>query len=473
MHSYLTTRPTWPRLRRAAATTLLGAMATLPLAGCESPTEALQVTDPDIINPGDVQSAAGANAVRVGALARLNGATSGGNTDMEGLFMLSGLFADEWNNGDSFIARQEVDQRVITLPNNFLTALNRQLHRARLSAEQAIDLLGQFNPTAPAWQVAEMYFVQAYVENVVGEHYCNGLVFSTVVDGAEQYGTPMTTQAAFEQALQHADAGLALITGTTTDDQRVRNALAVTRGRILLNLNRAAEAATAVATVPTSFRYEMLHSAATNLNRIWEFNNSARRYSVSAGEGTVNVGLDFVNANDPRVPVCRGGDATCRTIGVTQAIRDDQSQPLFVQRLWPVRESPVTIVGGVEARLIEAEAGLRAQNYVLYTQKLNQARTEGGVAGLPATLTDPGTDPARVDLLFRERAFWLFGRGHRVGDLRRLIRQYSRPANTVFPTGDWHKGGQYGTDVNFPIPDAERNNPNLPPGASTCTDRNA
>jgi hypothetical protein len=471
MHSYLTMRPTWPR--RAAARTLLGAMATLALAGCESPTEALQVTDPDIINPGDVQSAAGANAVRVGALARLNGATSGGNTDMEGLFMLSGLFADEWNNGDSFIARQEVDQRVITLPNNFLTALNRQLHRARLSAEQAIDLLEQFNPTAPAWQVAEMYFVEAYVENVVGEHYCNGLVFSTVVDGAEQYGTPITTQAAFERALQHADAGLALITGTTTDDQRVRNALMVTRGRILMNLNRAAEAATAVATVPTSFRYEMLHSASTNLNRIWDFNNSARRYSVSAGEGTVNVGLNYAGANDPRVPVCQGGDPTCRTIGVTQAIRDDQSQPLFVQRLWPVRESSVTVVGGVEARLIEAEAALRAQNYVLYTQKLNQARTEGGVAGLTANLADPGTDPARVDLLFRERAFWLFGRGHRVGDLRRLIRQYSRPATTVFPTGDWHKGGQYGSDVNFPIPDAERNNPNLPAGASTCTDRNA
>ena len=30
-----------------------------------------------------------------------------------------------------------------------------------------------------------MYFVQAYVENAVGEHYCNGLVLSNVVDGVE------------------------------------------------------------------------------------------------------------------------------------------------------------------------------------------------------------------------------------------------------------------------------------------------
>ena len=60
-----------------------------------------------------------------------------------------------------------------------------------------------------------MYFVQAYVENHRGEHYCNGLVFSDVVNGAEKYGSPITTTAAFETALAHADTGLALITGTT------------------------------------------------------------------------------------------------------------------------------------------------------------------------------------------------------------------------------------------------------------------
>lgn len=477
MRSLTTSWSRRPRLPRLATTALLAGAAALTIVGCESPTEFLQVTDPDIINPADVQSAAGADAVRLGALSRLNGATSGGTSgnplgDQEGLFLLSGLFADEWNNGDSFIARQEVDQRVITLFNTFLTALNRQLHRARLASEQAVGLLTTYKPGGPAWEVAEMYFVQAYVENVMGEHYCNGLVFSTVVDGAEQYGVPITTTAAFERALGHADAGLALVTGTTANDIRVRNALLVTRGRILMNLNRAADAGLAAAAVPTTFRYDMLHAQTATSNAVWSFNNSARRYSVSAGEGTVNIGLNYATANDPRVPVCLGGDAVCRGIGVTQAIRDDQSQPLFVQRLWPVRESSVTIAGGVEARLIEAEAALKVQNYVLYTQKLNQARTEGGVAGLPATLADPGTDPARVDLLFRERAFWLFGRGHRVGDMRRLIRQYSRTPDTVFPTGNWHKGGQYGTDVNFPVPQAERNNPNLPQGESTCTDRN-
>ena len=77
-----------------------------------------------------------------------------------------------------------------------------------------------------------------------------------------------------------------------------------------------------------------------------------------------------------------------------------------------------------------------------------------------------------MDQLFRERAFTLYGRGTRTGDMRRLIRQYGRNAETVFPTGAWHKGGNYGTDVNFPLPQAEQNNPEVGLG-TTCINRNA
>jgi hypothetical protein len=315
-----------------------------------------------------------------------------------------------------------------------------------------------------------MYFVEAYVENEIGESYCNGLILSTVTDGAEVYGSPMSTADAFAMALAHADSGIALITGTTTADIRVKNALMVARGRILLNLNKPVDAAAAVASVPTSFKYQNLHSQATSDNQIWSYNNVARRYSVSTAEGT--NGLNFATANDPRVPICNAGDAVCSAIGVTIKTRDDLTLPLYIQMIWPARDNPVTIAGGIEARMIEAEAAQAAGNPGLAIQKLNQARTEGGVAGLPATLTDPGTDAARVDLIFRERAFWMFSTGHRLGDLRRLIKFYNRPAESVFPTGAWHKGGNYGTDVNFPVPQAEQNNPNLPNGQS-CTDRNA
>ncbi len=447
---------------RGALVMLSGALA-LASSSCDT-TEFLGVEDPDIINPSNVTSAAGANAVRVGALGRFNSATSGG----ESMLLLGGLFTDEWINGDSFIGRQEVDQRVITIQNSFVTDASRLLHRARLSAQQAVELLTEFAPTAPGWQPAEMYLVQAYIENIAAEHFCNGLVFSTVIDGAEVYGSPITTADAFARALAHADSGLTLVTGTTTDDNRVRNALKVVRGRILLNLNRPAEATTSVTGVLTNFQYNELHSQTTNSNQMWNFNNLSWRYSVGNSEGT--NGVNFATAADPRVPVCVGNDAVCRTNGVTRSTRDDLTAPLHVQLVWPIRESSVAITSGIEARMIEAEAQLAAGNTAGALATLNAARTT--VTGL-APLVDAGTTDARVNQLFRERAMWLFGRGSRLGDMRRLIRQYGRSATSVFPVGAWHKGGNYGTDVNFPVPQAELNNPNLPSGANTCLDRNA
>jgi hypothetical protein len=87
-----------------------------------------------------------------------------------------------------------------------------------------------------------------------------------------------------------------------------------------------------------------------------------------------------------------------------------------------------------------------------------------------APLATPATQDAATSLYFREKAFWTFARGQRLGDLRRLIRQYGRTQDNVFPTGVYFKGGlPYGKDVNFPVPDGERVNPQF----TGCIDRNA
>ena len=54
-------------------------------------------------------------------------------------------------------------------------------------------------------------------------------------------------------------------------------------------------------------------------------------------------------------------------------------------------------------------------------------------------------------------------------DLRRLVRQYNRAQENVFPNGNFFKTGKYGTEVAFPVPDAERTNPNF----HGCIDRKA
>jgi hypothetical protein len=142
--------------------------------------------------------------------------------------------------------------------------------------------------------------------------------------------------------------------------------------------------------------------------------------------------------------------------------------PLYVQLLWPTADASVDIVSGIEARLIEAEAALHDGHPDVALGILNDARTT--VTGLDP-LVDAGTDAARVDQLFHERAFWMFSTGHRLGDLRRLVRQYGRTPDSVFPNGIFLDGGNYGDDMNFPVPEAEKNNPSDPAGA--CIDRNA
>ena len=94
---------------------------------------------------------------------------------------------------------------------------------------------------------------------------------------------------------------------------------------------------------------------------------------------------------------------------------------------------------------------LRAEQHTL-----GEVTYEAGA--LPA-LTLPASEAEQIDLLFREKAFWTFSRGQRLGDLRRLIRQYGRVAENVFPEGPHYRGGEYGDDVNLPVPQQEDNNP--------------
>jgi hypothetical protein len=90
------------------------------------------------------------------------------------------------------------------------------------------------------------------------------------------------------------------------------------------------------------------------------------------------------------------------------------------------------------------------------------------VVAMPALAT-PATKAAAVSLFFRESAFWTFGRGQRLPAMRRMIRLYGLTEDVVFPKGNFFKGGQYGTDVNFPVPNSESVNPLF----TGCIDRKA
>ena len=176
------------------------------------------------------------------------------------------------------------------------------------------------------------------------------------------------------------------------------------------------------------------------------------RWSVSDNEG-IN-GLPFRSANDPRVPwEDSGGNGF------------DELTRLYHQLKYPTWHEPVVLASGHEARYIEAEAALSTGDATTFLAKINEVRADQGLAAV----ADPGTADGRVDLLFYERGFTFFGDGHRLGDLRRLVRQYGRAVTSVFPSGDYFKGGVYGGDVDFVIPQEEENNPNF----TQCLSRGA
>jgi len=318
----------------------------------------------------------------------------------------------------------------------------------------------------------------AYI--LFGENYCSGVPFSTLNDDQTiVYGAPQTTQQMFEIAIAKFDTAITVAGAlSTTKAASVVNAARVGRGRAMLNIARFADASTAVANVPADFKFELQHSdnSARQNNGVWALSINGGRWGVAEKEGA--NGLSFRTASDVRV--------ASRPRSSNNGNGFDGG-PMFEAVKYPARTTAVILADGVEAELIKAEAQLRAGNASGFLATLNALRANAAVlaargypAGSLAALTDPGTDVARQNLLFRERAYWLFLTAHRVGDMRRLIRQYSRGAETVFPTGAYSSNGRtsiYGTDTSFPIPIEEQNNPDVPSGSPPnlkgCINRDA
>lgn len=442
-------------VRRVSAMCTLVA-ATLAVGGCRDTL--LGVDHPDIISPGDLNSAAGADGLRVGALGRLAYMTAGD----ESSWLYGGLLVDEWKSGDTFIQRDQADSRSIDPSNSFVALAYRDVNRARVDAYLALQALRKYEPS-PVSNLGQMWFVKGFAEMQAASDFCNGVTFADLSGSASAPGTPMSDSAAFSMAAASFDSALANAGGDAT----VTNSAKIGKARALLGLGRVQEAAAAVAGVPTSFAYNMSYEAVKEDNFIWTINNSARRYSVQDSldaTGAVPNALPFVSAKDPRVPTA-----------ATSKVSFDGVTPFQAQLIWTVRDAPVAVVNGIDARLAEAEASLAAGDvpgWLITLNKLRTGPTPDGpltISGM-APLTDPGTQPARVKLMFRERAFWTFARGQRLGDLRRMVRQYGFTPAQVFPGegGVWFKtNAQYGQDYNIPVSGDELNNPNF----HGCTDR--
>lgn len=470
---------------RVRATLLLAAAAAF--VGCDPKTALLEAVDPDIIDPSSVQSAAGAVAVRNGALQRLRAATA----DDESTWLFGGLLVDEWATSSTFVQNDETDQRQTKLDNATVQGELRALYRVRTSANQAIGLLNKYRPT-PVSDVAEMYFARGFAELQLASDFCNGIPLTDASGDAIIYGKPLTVKEVFTVAVASFDSAITIANGTDNASVTINRAARIGKARALLGigLDKAADAAAAVAGIPTTFRYDVTASLTGGNNILWSQPAGSNRYTVSDSlQGNnrsilVKNAIPFLSAKDPRVPahykIASNGKDTVKS-------QDGNTYVIQVDSLWG-QTSAVAVVHGLDARLIEAEAALKAGNPAQMMTILNTLRASplqitapsptasgthpGWTTPVMAALTDPGTQDGRVRLLFREMAFWQFGRGHRLGDLRRLIRDYGRApdGSDTFPVGTHYKGGTFGPDLNLPVTSDEQvGNPSF----SGCIDRKA
>jgi starch-binding outer membrane protein, SusD/RagB family len=439
----------------------------LPLTACDL-DDLLTVPDPEVATPEVLQGESGLPILLAGAQSDFQVAF-GGSDASEGQISMVGLFTDEFHYTSTFPTRVQVDRRDIPITNSTMEDIHRRLQRARASAARAVAAYEEFD--ANSADHAQSLNLLGYTYIMFGENYCSGVPFSQLTsEGATVYGAPQTTPQMFEAAaaaFQKAEAA-ANAAGSSAQANLAR----VGRGRALLNLGRYAEAATAVAAVPTSFVYEVEHSenSGRENNGVYVYQWVEQRWSVADRQGT--NGLPYRSDNDPRVAYERGSvEAGSDSLGF-------DNSPLWVQLKYDSYSAPSELASGVEARLIQAEAALQAGNTATFLSTLNALRTSppaySDLAAPLAATTLPSTAAGRVDLLFKERAYWLYATAHRLGDQRRLIRQYGRNQATVFPVGEYgtwspDKEGEYGTDVNFPIPKDEENNTLF----TQCLDRNA
>jgi hypothetical protein len=410
-----------------------------------------------------------------------SGAGDGANFAHEGHVGLSAIFTDELTSLylDEFTFRRALDTGQATPANTQLAGIFNDLSASRHSAELAASSFASFAPHDVGR--AEMLSIEGYTYILFAEMWCSGVPFGELNEttGAPIYGVPMTTGAMYSLALAKFDTASTLAAADTTTEILGKYPTSTTeilalsevgRARVLLDLGQfaAAQAAadSAVLNDPTlNYQLENSLNSPRQYNGVWQYTIADDAWGTTDRKG--GKGLNFESGQDPRILWVDGHQTG--SLGVTSTGFDT----IYFQQKYPTKSSSATLASATEATLISAEADLKAGNVASWANKLNMLRASSGltqtfydttsrsplavdtiVRPLPALTADStslASPDMRVEVHFREREFWLWLTGTRLGDLRRLIHQYGHNDFPVNPT----------RDIRFSIPVSETNNPHF------------
>jgi len=412
------------------------ALVLLAMAAC-SPNSLVDVQAPGtVVDPTVITTVSGAIQLHDAAVAKFTQPLAGANDN--NVIVVGGLFTDELTEANgSFV--DGPDQRRINDPTfgtHAGTQLYTVLHQARIQAQmarQALELYAPNAPSAPAAWRGQLFALEGYTVLWFAENFCSGIPLTSVpLVGATVPTKGFTTQELYTRAIALFDS--AIVAGA--DSAQFVNLARVGKGRALLGLGQFADADAAVQAVPSDFVYSV------QFTQSGQYTNQVSSYGffylrVQDNEGTNGL----VWSTDPRTVIVTSPTTGAMLRPAKYFVSSGVPQPDI-----PQPGSPVRLADGLEASLIHAEAALAVGDPSWLTTLNMLRRTCVGTAAcapvpgltaanLPDTLTDPGNDAARVNLLFAERAKWLYLTGHRQGDLRRLAHVYHRDQETVWPTG--------------------------------------
>jgi starch-binding outer membrane protein, SusD/RagB family len=452
------------RLPRLLSAALLAAT----LGACENRT--LAVKTPDIATPGSLDNAGSLPQWSAAVIATFSQSYAGDGGGYEGIILDAGLLGDEIISSDTYPTRIQIDSRATQTSNAQNLADFQDIQNGRTIAEEAIQEYTKFQPGS--YLQAEAYSFAGIAYTLMGETFCTGIPFSSVnlTTGVTTFGPLESTNQMWGDAHARYDSALTLLAADNTDPassvQNEQYLAEILAARTLLDSGDYVDAAALVTNVPDGYLYSVGYSLNTTgqYNGVYEFSNGEKRYSMSDVEG--GTGLPYRSDNDPRVVWFNNGT------GFNNATTN------YAQLKYPGEAFPIPVATGVEGLLIQAEAAFNTSGPSAALPFINRARAAWNtinvqlnsiaspsdvVGPMPADSLPSGTPGLLV--IFKERAYDLWLTAHRLGDERRLIRQYGFTSSQVFPIGPYPLGGSYGNEVALVLPDAEQSNPNY----ATCS----
>ncbi len=440
------------------------------VTGCR-PSDVLTVPPPAGVTPSTAyHNQSGAEGLLANGKSQVYQGFAGAN---DGVLGWSGLLGDEfrWVYFSYDASQANIDARMTEGVKGFQESGDqpiRMLLRARLTLLSAVPVLEQYEPAGGRAKIGEAFALIGYAELLIAEDYCAGVALDALVPvTGVQYGAPLTTDSLLAVAVADFDSAATYAGG----DAVVAALAAVGLGRARLAQGQFAAAAAAVNGVSTGFVYNAelqpggFGSGGPQTYNIYD--QQATYYTCgyqNVADRKGGNGINYISAVDPRLVLSTSVAQTCD--GLYSGSGDSV---WYYPTKFGNPSTYVPLATGIEARLIEAEAALQIPSTGVWAGALNSLRADSADtkvvfrSPLTADSTTTASQTEQVDVMFRERAFWLYGTGARLSDMRRLIRQYGRDQSTVFPTGPYPNGSsptlpsplpEYGSDVSLTLPTA-------------------